>query len=88
MYESIERDAGKILVFLKENGFDEEEMNESLPGIVDKLAQGYDKAKIEFRYSATQTITVYSNKIEQVRSTMNKLAELGKEGVALTTAGG
>lgn len=88
LYESIERDADKIIVFLKDNGFEEQEINESLPGIVDKLAQGYDKSKIEFRYSATQTITVYSNKIEPVRSTMNKLAELGKEGVALTTAGG
>ena len=35
----------------------------------------------------TQTITVYSKKIKSVRLTMNKLAELGKKGIALTDGG-
>lgn len=87
LYESIEKDAKKIIVFLKNNGFEEREINESPPGITDKLAQGYEKSKIEFRYFATQTITVYSNKIKSVRSTMKKLAELGKKGVVLTEGG-
>jgi len=87
LYESIEKDANKIIDFLKANGFEKQEINKSPPGIIDKLAQGYEKSKIEFRYYATQTITVYSNKIESVRSTMNKLAELGKKGIALTKSG-
>jgi hypothetical protein len=48
LYESIEKDAKKIIVFLKDNGFEEREINESPPGITDKLAQGYEKSKIEF----------------------------------------
>ena len=71
LYESIEKDANEIADFLKANGFEEKEINKSPPGIIDKLAQGYEKSKIEFRYYATQTITVYSNKVESVRSTMN-----------------
>jgi len=87
LYESIEKNANEIISFLKANGFEKQEINKSPPGIIDKLAQGYEKSKIEFRYYATQTITVYSNKIESVRSTMNKLAELGKKGIALTKSG-
>lgn len=83
LYESIEQDANEIVSFLKTNGFEKDEINASPPGIMDKFAQGYEKSKIEYRYTATQTVTVYSNKIEDVRSTMNKLADLGKKGVLL-----
>ena len=79
LYESIEKNAKDITRFLEASGFVSDEMNTSPPVITDKLAQGYEKSKIEFRYNATQTITVYSNKIDSVRSTMNKLAELGKK---------
>jgi len=84
LYASIERDAKEIIDFLKDNGFEKQEITISPPGITDKLSQGYEKSKIEFRYTAAQTITVYSEKIKAVRSTMNKLAELGKKGIAFT----
>lgn len=87
LYESIEKDGKEIVNFLKANGFESDEINTSPPGIADKLAQGYEKSKIEFRYSAARTITVYSKKIDAVRSTMNQLAELGKKGVVLTDDG-
>jgi hypothetical protein len=87
LYESIEKDGKVVVNFLKANGFEGDEINTSPPGIADKLAQGYEKSKIEFRYSATRTITVYSKKIDAVRSTMNQLAELGKKGVVLTDDG-
>ncbi|MBU0991611.1 MAG: SIMPL domain-containing protein [Proteobacteria bacterium] len=87
LYETIEADADKIIAFLKANGFEEAEMNASPPGIIDKLAQGYEKSRIEFQYYAAQTITVYSNKIDAVRATMKKLAALGKKGVVLSDGG-
>lgn len=87
LYESIEADADKIIAFLKASGFEETEINVSPPGIIDKLAQGYEKSKIEFQYYAVQTITVYSNKIDTARSTMKKLAALGKKGVVLSDGG-
>ena len=87
LYETIERDARVIIDFLDSNGFEDSEVSASPPVITDKLAQGYEKSRIEFRYSASQSITVYSKNIEQVRSTMNKLADIGKKGVAFTAGG-
>jgi hypothetical protein len=87
LYASIDADSEKIVAFLMRNGFGEDEITKSPPSIMDKLAQGYEKSKIEYRYYATQTITVYSGKIESVRSTMNNLAELGKQGIVLTGTG-
>lgn len=87
LYAAMEKDAAAIVVFLSDNGFEKKELTTSPPAIEDKLAQGYEKARIEYRYTATQTITVYSAKIEAVRSTMNQLAEIGKQGVAFTNNG-
>lgn len=84
LYASIEKDTQKIIGFLKDSGFEQTEITISPPGIVDKLSQGYEKSRIEFRYTATQTITVYSKKIKDVRSAMNNLAALGKKGIAFT----
>ena len=84
LYEAVEKGAGIIKEFLESNGIEAAEINASVPSIIDKLAVGYEKSKIEYRYSAMQTITVYSEKIEKVRSTMNSLGELGKRGVLLT----
>ncbi|MCP4745257.1 MAG: SIMPL domain-containing protein [Desulfobacteraceae bacterium] len=88
LYESIENDTNEVIVFLKTNGFEAQEINKSAPGgVYDKLVQGYEKTKIEFRYSATQTITVYTSKIETVKTTMNKLAQLGKKGIVFSEQG-
>jgi len=84
LYASIEKDTNEIIDFLKDNGFETQEITISPPSIMDKLSQGYEKSKIEFRYTATQTITVYSQKIKDVRATMNKLATLGKKGIVFT----
>ncbi len=84
LYASIEKNSNQIIDFLKASGFEKQEINTSPPRIIDKLAQGYEKTRIEFRYNATQTITVYSTKIESVRLTMNKLVKLGKKGIIFT----
>jgi hypothetical protein len=84
LYASIEKDSNDIIEFLKDNGFEKQEITVSPPGIIDKLSQGYEKSRIEFRYTGTQTITVYSKKIKDVRATMNKLAALGKKGIVFT----
>lgn len=87
LYAAIENDTDEIIGFLKDNGFEQKEITVSPPNIIDKLSQGYEKSKIEFRYTATQTITVYSDKINNVRATMNKLAALGKKGIVFTGYG-
>lgn len=87
LYAALERDADTIVTFLKTNGFADAEISVSTARIVDRLAQGYEKSKLEFRYYATRTVTVYSRNIETVRRTMRNLAQLGQQGIALTEGG-
>lgn len=82
LYAKLEEDTQKIIIFLKENGFEDSEMSITAPAIVDKMAQEYGGASnIKYRYSGVQTLTLYTNKIEQTRKAMTEIASLGKSGV-------
>ena len=57
----------------------------SPPSVTDKSAQQYgSNQKPPFRYTALQTVTVYSDKIDLVRTAKNSLSELGKLGIVFT----
>lgn len=85
LYRDIAASSARIEEFLGKQGIAAEEISVSLPGITDKAAQQYGGgAKPEFRYTALQTVTVYSQQVEQVRAAMNKLADLGREGIAFS----
>lgn len=85
LYASIDASTKKINDFLVTKGIDNTEITVSTPSITDKLAQQYNNTtKVEFRYTAIQTVTVYSPKVELVRKIMTGLSELGKQGIAFT----
>jgi len=85
LYADLEKDTKQIAGFLKSNGFVDNEITVSPPAIIDKMAQQYsDTSKIGLRYTATQNVTVYTDKIDAVRTTMKKLVELGKTGIVFT----
>jgi len=85
IYSSVDRNAGDIRQFLTQKGIKDEEISFAIPSITDKLAQQYgNQDRPEFRYLATQTVTVYSKNINGVRSVMGSLSELGKKGLALS----
>ncbi len=85
LYISIESITGKIRKFLEKNGINEAEVSFTTPSIVDKLAQQYGgQDDGGFRYTAIQTVTVYSKNIESVRKVMSALSELGKQGIVFT----
>ena len=85
LYNSIEEDTSQIKTFLGNSGIDVEEITFSSPAITDKSAQQYgNSAKPEFRYTALQTVTVYSKNIDAVRAVMGSLSELGKKGIVFT----
>ncbi len=68
MYKSIDDSTEKIKSFLISAGVDVGAISYSSPAITDKSAQQYgNQAKPEFRYTASQTVTVYSRNIEVVR---------------------
>jgi hypothetical protein len=86
LYSLIEKNTGKIQAFLNANEINPQEITISPPSITDKFAQQYgDNSKSEFRYTAVQTVTVYSKNVEAVRSVMSSLSELGKEGIVLAS---
>ena len=85
MYRSIDGSTEKIKLFLENAGVETEEISYSSPAITDKSAQQYgNQAKAQFRYTASQTVTVYSKNIEVVRKVMGKMSDLGKQGIVFT----
>ena len=87
LYSLIEKNTGKIKEFLNANKISAEDITVSPPNITDKFAREYgDNSTPEFRYTAVQTVTVYSKNVDAVRSVMASLSELGKQGIVI--AGG
>lgn len=85
LYNSIENNTKQINKFLTDKGITVEEISFSAPAITDKSAQQYgNSSQYQYRYSAMQTVTVYSTKIDIVRSLMGSLSELGKQGIVFT----
>lgn len=85
LYNSIEKNTAMIKAFLGKNGISAKEVTFASPAITDKSAQQYgSNGKPEFRYTALQTVTVYSKNIQAVRAIMGSLSELGKQGIVFT----
>jgi len=85
LYGSLADNAVSIRAFLQTAGIVADEISVAAPAITDKSAQSYGGAQQpEFRYSAVQTVTVYSTDVAKVRGVMSRLADLGKQGIALT----
>lgn len=85
LYDAIDRNTQNISDFLAGKGIDKKEISFATPSITDKSAQQYgSQAKAEFRYTAVQTVTVYSKNIDSVRAVMGELSELGKKGIVFS----
>jgi hypothetical protein len=85
LYQSIESSTSKIKTFLENSGLNTDEISYATPAITDKSAQQYGGSSVvEFRYTALQTVTVYTKNVDSVRKIMGSLSELGKEGIVFT----
>lgn len=85
LYDAIEKSTDKIRKYLETNGIASSEITVTSPEITDKSAQSYGNAQqAEFRYSAVQVVTVYSQNIDRVQRVMTGLPKLGKQGIAFT----
>ena len=85
MYRSIDDSTRRIRAFLEQAGIGSDEITVSSPAITDKSAQQYgNQGRAEFRYTATQTVTVYSSDIGLVRQVMQRVSDLGKQGIVFT----
>ncbi|MDZ4098533.1 MAG: SIMPL domain-containing protein [Methylophilaceae bacterium] len=84
LYQTIQDKNAKVVAFLKAQGFTDSEITISAPSVVDKLAREYDSSYgAKFRYTASSTITLYSNQVDKARESMIKVVDLGREGIAI-----
>ncbi len=82
LYATIEQNTEKIKNFLKKYKIKESDVTVNPPAVTDKSAQGYGGSdRIKFRYSAIQTVTIYSREIKLVNLAISSLGELGKQGI-------
>lgn len=87
LYSAIESTTAKIETFLEDRGVEAEEISISPPAITDRSAQQYGSGgAAPFRYTAKQTVTVYSDSVGTVREIMGSLSELGKDGIVFSGA--
>lgn len=87
LYATIDSNNVSIREFLENNGLPAAAVTLAPPAITDRLAQSYgDGSRAEFRYTATQALTVYSSDIELVRGLMSSLSDLGREGIVFSGA--
>jgi hypothetical protein len=84
LYETMQQNQARIVQFLRERGFSESEISTSAPAIVDKKAQAYGSQEVDLRFTATQTVSVYTENVELVRSANDGLVELGKSGIVFS----
>lgn len=85
LYNTIDTSTDKISAFLIKQGVKVDEITLSSPAITDKSAQQYGGGtQAQFRYTAVQTVVVYSTNITAVRAVMSSLSVLGKQGIVFT----
>ncbi len=86
LYATLESSANRVREYLVAQGIDASEISVSAPLVTDKSAQNWgDASRAEFRYTASQTVTVYSGEVERVRQSMGGLVELGKQGIVFNS---
>lgn len=84
-FTALDNSAERVEQFLLNLGLQESEISFSTPLLTDRSAQRYGGGDTyEFRYISTQTATVYSENVEQVRQVMSQLVDLGKQGVSIS----
>ncbi|MCH1918487.1 SIMPL domain-containing protein [Shewanella sp. A3A] len=83
LYSAVQGKTDTVIKFLKKQGFTEDEISVSQPAIDDRQAQGYVDPNIKFRYIASVTVSVYTNKVDNVLQSRNQLLELVKDDIAV-----
>lgn len=84
LFASINAKNEKVRLYLRQQGFTDDEISIGVPGIQDRQAQGFTGEQVKNgRYAGNSTLTVYSNDIDKVRKAMAGLMQLGQDGIAI-----
>ena len=84
LFASINAKNEKVRLYLRQQGFTDDEISVGVPGIQDRQAQGFTEEQVKNgRYAGNSTLTVYSDDIDKVRRAMAGLMQLGQDGIAI-----
>ena len=82
LYRDLAEDSKKILMFLEKEGIKKEEITLKAPRITDKVGNSYSEVQnIAYRYNGQGEVLVYTKEVDLGRKILEKIAELGKEGL-------
>jgi len=84
LFSTIQQKNATIVDFLKKQGFQDKDISISAPAILDRQSQYGDPGEVKFRFTGNSTITVYSENVDSVRKSLEKLVDLGKQGIAIS----
>ena len=84
VYGQVNSKADMIIAFLQAGGIDVREISRSVPTVDDAQALNYGGNQRAMRYALTQTVTVSTNKVNEVLKLMQKQSELIGQGITLT----
>lgn len=83
IYNRIQTTNSAILTFLKSNGITDAEISVNPPQVYDNAADRYGNQNVVYRYQVTNVVVVTSDKIDSVRSLMEKQTSLLQQGIAI-----
>jgi hypothetical protein len=84
LYEQLEQKTVLVHDFLIAAGLAENEITLGAPLVTDAYVNQYGETERMFRYTGNRALTVYTPKVEQVRSAMTNLGQLGRQGLTLS----
>lgn len=83
LYNDMEDKQQMLIDFLKKSGFTMDEITAGQFETTDRATDAYSSQNVKFRFISKNTVTVYSDKVEEVREAMNSIGKLGKKGIAI-----
>ena len=88
LFAGVQKKNAQVTEFLVGHGIAKDAITVGPPVVNDRYAQAYgDNRNAVYRYTATSTVTVYSNDVAAVRKAMQDVISLGQKGVALSGEG-
>ncbi|GIU44375.1 SIMPL domain-containing protein [Shewanella sairae] len=84
LYQTVQVKTDKVVDFLKQQGFSEDEITIALPAINDRQAQGYVDPNVKYRYAANISISLYTDNVDLLLKTRTNMLSLAKDGIAIS----
>lgn len=83
LYTKIESTNKAITAFLAEGGIQPSEISVNPPQVYDYAAERYGNQDVRYRYQVTNVVVVTSDKVDLVRSLIQKQTDLLRQGIAV-----